>query len=40
MVIKDTGKSGLTNYTLFFFFYKNLLYKNIEAEIDEILRIF
>ena len=26
-------------YTLFFF-YKNILYKNIEAEICEILRIF
>ena len=26
--------------TLFFFFYKNLFYKNIEAEICEILRVF
>ena len=26
--------------TLFFFFYKNIFYKNIEAEICEILRIF
>ena len=27
-------------YTLFFFFYKNIFYKNIEAQICEILRIF
>ena len=26
--------------TLFFFLYKNIFYKNIEAEICEILRIF
>ena len=29
----------LITYTLFFF-YKNIFYKNIEAEICEILRIF
>ena len=27
-------------YRTFFFFYKNIFYKNIEAEICEILRIF
>ena len=26
--------------TLFFFFYNNIFYKNIEAEIYKILRIF
>ena len=27
-------------YTIFFYIYKNIFYKNIEAEICEILRIF
>ena len=27
-------------YTVFFFFYNNTFYKNIEAEIYKILRIF
>ena len=34
------GSKKLEYYTLFFFFYKNIFYKNIEAEICEILRIF
>ena len=29
---------GLSTYTLFF--YRNIFYKNIEADIHEILRIF
>ena len=33
-------KERLNKTTLFFFFYKNIFYKNIEAEICEILRIF
>ena len=28
-----------SSYTTLFFFYKNIFYKNIEAEICEILRI-
>ena len=32
--------NGHTYHTLFFFFNKNIFYKNIEAEICEILRIF
>ena len=32
--------NALVKYTTLFFFYKNIFYKNIEAEICEILRIF
>ena len=34
------GVEGKLSFVIYSFFYKNIFYKNIEAEICEILRIF
>ena len=39
-VFKDRRDRITSVGSLFFFFYKNVFYKNIEAEICKILRIF